>query len=127
MDKNVKAYSPEADTTIETTLDGTMSIQELYELYIADLGGGHRDILYGLFSTTEELERCRMSNTKAPFVGGYKTSRYLVIKTANGTIAFKLNGATVVNGTIDAEFARMTKGISVEQLKYLEKHFKDAK
>lgn len=127
MDKNVKAYSPEADTTIETTLDGPMRIQELYELYIADLGGGHSNILYGLFSTPEELERCRMSNTKAPFVGGYKTARYLVIKTANGTIAFKLNGATVVNGTIDAEFARMTKGISVEQLKYLEKHFKDAK
>jgi len=70
MDKNVKAYSLEADTTIETTLDGTMSIQELYELYIADLGGGHSNILYGLFSTTEELERCRMSNAKAPFVGG---------------------------------------------------------
>lgn len=127
MDKNVKAYSLEADTTIETTLDGPMVIQELYELYIADLGGGHRDILYGLFSTLEELERCRMSNPKAPFVGGYKASRYLVIKTANETIAFKLNGATVVNGTINAEFARMTKGISVEQLRYLEKHFKDSK
>lgn len=127
MDKNVKARSLETNTIIETTLDGPMKIQELYELYMTDFGGGHSEILYGLFTTLEELERCRLSNPKVFFVGGHKTARYLVIETAQAKVAFKLANATIVNGTIDVEFARMTTGISVEQLKYLEKHFKDAK
>lgn len=124
MEKNIKAFSLEARVSIESSLEGNMKIAELYELYIADLGGGHTDILHGLFRTLQELETCRLASPKCPFVEGHKTGRYLVIETANGTIAFKLTNAYVVNNSIDAEFAKMTNGISLEQMKYLEKHFK---